>query len=144
MDRTTFETLRDLPGKAISDDIKFVRRSALAPVLIADGIRIHNEGGVELMLAMHYNEIVGAKTINVYVPGVGAICRLDVDGNAHRPAGRSHKHSLRQERCPARNLPFVDDRSELAGSSMRTLFDKFCAIARITHHGRLLAPDEDE
>ncbi len=125
MDRTTFEALRDLPGKTISADIRFVRRAVLAPVLVAEGIRIDNDGGVELMLSMSYNEVVGAKTINAYVPGVGPICRLDVDGNAHRPAGRSHKHSLQGERCPDRNLSDgVQDRADLAGSSVRRVFDR--------------------
>jgi hypothetical protein len=67
MDRTTFEALRDLPGKTISGDIRFVRRAALAPVVVAEGIRIDNTGGVELMLTVSYNERVGSKTINVQV-----------------------------------------------------------------------------
>lgn len=143
MDRTTFEALRDLPGKTISTDIRFVRRAMLAPVLVAEGIRIDNDGDVELMLSMSYNERIGAKTINVYVPGIGPICRLDVDGNAHRPAGRSHKHSLQQERCPERNLPqAVCDRPDLAGSSLREVFTDFCRTANISHQGQLEAPDE--
>lgn len=96
------------------------------------------------MLSMRYNEIVGSKTINVYVPGIGPICRLDVDGNAHRPAGRSHKHSLQAERCPDRNLPDALDRSDLAGSSLREVFSEFCRMACISHHGQLETPDEAE
>jgi hypothetical protein len=143
MDRTTFEALRDLPGKTISGDIRFVRRAALAPVLVAEGIRIDNAGGVELLLSVSYNEIVGSKTINVHVPGVGPVCRLDVDGNAHRPAGRSHKHSLHEERCPDRNLPDgIVDRPDLVGTSLRMVFAEFCRMANIVHLGHLETPDE--
>lgn len=143
MDRKTFEALRDLPGKTITGDIRFVRRAALTPVLVAEGIRIDNAAGVELMLTVSYNERVGAKTINVHVPGLGPICRLDVDGPAHRPAGRSHKHSLHDERCPERNLPDgVVDRPDLAGSTIRQVFDEFCRIADIVHVGQLDTPDE--
>lgn len=143
MDRTTFEALRDLPGKVISGDIRFARRAVLAPLLVAEGIRIDNTDGVELVLTVSYNERVGSKTINVHVPGLGPICRLDVDGPAHRPAGRSHKHSLQKERCPDRNLPDgVIDRPDLAGSTLRQVFTEFCRIADIKHLGQLDTPDE--
>lgn len=143
MDRTTFEALRDLSEKVISADIRFVRRAALAPVLVAEGIRIDNSSGVELVLTVSYNERVGSKTINVHVPRLGPICRLDVDGPAHRPAGRSHKHSLQNERCPDRNLPDgVIDRPDLEGSTLRQVFTEFCRIAGIEHLGLLVPPDE--
>lgn len=143
MNRTTFEALRDLPGKVIHADINFTRRAALAPVLVAEGIKIDNTAGIELLLSVSYNEIVGAKTFNVHVPGVGPICRLDVDGNAHRPAGRSHKHSLHEERCPDRNLPDgVIDRPDLSGSSLHAAFTELCRMANIAHLGHLETPDE--
>ena len=52
MNRTTFEALRDLPGKVIHADIRFVRRAALAPVLVAEGIKIDNTAGIELVLSV--------------------------------------------------------------------------------------------
>jgi hypothetical protein len=52
MDRTTFEALRDLSGKVISGDIRFARRAVLAPLLVAEGIRIDNTDGVELVLTV--------------------------------------------------------------------------------------------
>jgi hypothetical protein len=77
----------------------------------------------------------------VHVPGVGPICRLDVDGVAHRPAGRSHKHSLRTERCPGENLPLAPkDRPDLSGLPLRELFVEFCRMARIEHRGAFEAP----
>lgn len=84
MNRLCFEALRDLPEKKISEDIRFSRRQALAPVLCADGIRIRNSAGIELLLSITCNPLVGSKSFNVHAPGIGPICRLDVDG---RPTG---------------------------------------------------------
>ncbi|MBK9365681.1 MAG: hypothetical protein IPN01_05085 [Deltaproteobacteria bacterium] len=58
-------------------------------MLIAEGILIENPRRVELILSITLNPVVGSKTLNVHVPGVGPICRLDVDGAAHRPASPS-------------------------------------------------------
>lgn len=61
MDRITFEGLRDLPGKKIEADIRFSKRTALAPVLVAEGIRIDNEHGVELVLNIQFNPMPRAR-----------------------------------------------------------------------------------
>jgi hypothetical protein len=135
MNRTEFEALRDLPGKRISQDVRFIRRAALRPAVEAE-VRIENDQGVDLRMSMHFNPETGSKTVNVYVPGTGPICRLDVDGTRHGDAGRSHKHALATERCPDRNLP--DDltaRGDLSGCSMREVFDDFCRMARIEFTG---------
>lgn len=142
MNRTEFEALRDIPGKVIRQDIRFSKRQATAPAVVAEGITITNTGNVELRLNITFNAEVGSKTFNVHVPGVGPICRLDVDGTPHRPAGRSHKHALQSERCPDRNLPDgVVDRADLSGQSVRELFDVFCAIGNIEHIGAFESPD---
>ncbi len=105
MDRPTFEEVRDLEGKRIEQDVRFSRPKATAPVLVAEGISIVNGLGLDVRMTIHHNTEAGGKTINVYIPGVGPICRLDVDGPAHAPAGRNHKHAIQCERCPDRNLP---------------------------------------
>jgi hypothetical protein len=145
MNRTEFEALRAIPGKVIRGDIRFSRRQATRPALTAEGIVIESLGGIELRLNITYNPEVGAKTFNVCPRGGSPICRLDVDGPAHRPAGRSHKHSLQSERCPDRNLPDrVIDRPDLSGRSVRELFAIFCQMGHILHEGAFLAPDENE
>lgn len=132
-----------MPGKVIRADIRFSRRQATAPALTVEGIGIENAADVELRLNITFNPEIGSKTFNVHVAGVGPICRVDVDGPAHRPAGRSHKHSVQNERCPDRNLPdAVVDRPDLSGKSVRELFDIFCKIAQIQHVGSFEAPDE--
>lgn len=142
MNRTEFEALRNLPGKVIREDIKFSKRQATAPSLVAEGIPIENADGVQLRLNINFNPEIGSKTFNVHVPGVGPICRLDVDGPKHHPAGRCHKHSVQTERCPDRNLPDnVMDRPDLAGRSVRECLDVFCAMAGITISGGFDAPD---
>lgn len=141
MDRATFEAVRDIPGKLIRGDIRLVARSQSRPVLVAENIAIENSMGVMLLLNISYNPEVGSKTLNVTAGGIGPICRLDVDGPAHRPAGRSHKHSLQTERDPDRNLPDnVADRSDLAGTPIGELFAIFCQMAQISHQGRFISP----
>lgn len=143
MNRREFERLRDLPGKVIRRDIRFTRSKATSPAVMADGIAIENGLGVELRMNISVNPEIGAKTINVVEAGVGPICRLDVDGPAHPPAGRGHKHSLQTPECSARNLPDgVVDREDLRGKSLREVFAEFCRLADIHHEGNLESPDE--
>ena len=135
VDRSDFERLRDMPGKVIASDIRLVRRANLVP-RVADGILIENELQIPLRLNISFNPESGAKTVNVVIQGVGPICRLDVDGPAHRPAGRCHKHSLQTARCPGRNLPeAVIDRPDLSGKSIAEVFHVFCRLADIHHAG---------
>jgi hypothetical protein len=69
MNRTEFEALRDLNGKTIHEDIRFAKSRAMSPLLVAEGIRIANEHGVDVRLTISYNPQVGAKTFNVHIPG---------------------------------------------------------------------------
>ena len=105
VDRKDFEALRDIPGKVIKTDIRLVPRRQTQPAMVADNIEIENSSGTVLKLNISYNPEVGSKTFNVTAVGIGPICRIDVDGTAHWPAGRSHKHSLQTERCPIATCP---------------------------------------
>jgi len=145
VNRREFEQLRDLPGKSITGPIRFTKSKATSPLLTAEA-RIDTGSGpaAELRLNINYNPQTGAKTFNVVRPGDGPICRLDVDGPAHAPCGRSHKHSLQTDLCPNRNLPDgVLDRPDLSGRGLRALFAEFCGMAQIAHDGMLVeVPDE--
>lgn len=91
---------------------------------------------------VNYNPETGAKCINVTLNGRGPICRLDVDGSCHGDAGRSHKHSVQDARSIDRNLrDNVQPRRELSGKTIREVFDDFCELAHITHHGTLEVPE---
>ena len=50
MKRTEFESLRDLPGKRIAQDIRLVARAQLDPVLEVDNIEIENDARVDLRM----------------------------------------------------------------------------------------------
>ena len=141
MNRASFEMLRDLPGKTIEGDIRFIARQAARPLLTTEELRITNSPGVDVRLNITHNPQIGSTTFNVHVPGLGPICRLDVDGQVHRPCGRTHKHSLQSEQCPDRNLPDgVIDRPDLSSRPVEVLFTAFCEMARITHDGVFYAP----
>ncbi len=143
MTRLEFEALRDLPGKTIVGDIKFVERRPTAPLLVADDLPIENDHGVDARMSLTYKPDIPALSINVQVLGTGPICRMEMNGPRHRPAGRHHKHAMQGEECPRRNLPDgVTDQPELAGQSVRQLFERFCRVARIEHLGTFEAPDE--
>jgi hypothetical protein len=140
VDRKDFEALRGMPGKVIRGDIRLVQRRQTHPAMIAE-VAIENSSHTALKLNISYNPEVGSKTFNVTAIGIGPICRLDVDGPAHRPAGRSHKHSLQTDRCPDRSLPDgVIDRPDLAGKTVVDLFAIFCQMADITHEGTFYLP----
>jgi hypothetical protein len=141
MNRATFLVLRDLPGKAILMDIRFVARQATRPLLTSDELRVENSRGVDARLNITHNPQVGSTTFNIHVPGTGPICRFDVDGTPHRPAGKTHKHSLQTEECPDRNLPDgVIDMPEWSGRPIQELFEAFCGMAKIEHHGAFIPP----
>jgi hypothetical protein len=145
VERSEFEALRDLPGKRIDSAIRFKSPRNLSPLLVAESVPILTSSGEQLLLNINYNPIVGSKTFNVVRPGVGPICRLDVDGPPHRPAGRCHKHSLQSPRCPDRNLPDgVVDRPDCSGKSIRDLFAVFCGLGQIEFTGTLHSPDSAE
>jgi len=140
MNREDFEELRDLPGKLITDDIRFTAKRAASPLLIAE-VAIKNDRNMDARLSITYNPEIGATTFNVSTP-IGPICRLDVGGHNHRESGRSHKHSLQTDRCPDRNLPDnVLDFSHVSHLAFRDLFDYFLNMAKIQHTGTLTPPD---
>jgi hypothetical protein len=143
MDRSDFRMLRDLPDKVIKADIRFSQKKQAAGIFTADGIEIENSRGISLKLNIRFDPEIGSKSVNVVAIGVGPICRLDVDGPAHRPAGRSHKHSLQTERCPDRNVPDeVIDKPEFTGMTVKEVFSAFCVMAKITHDGTFTPPSE--
>lgn len=142
MNLTEFEALRDTGDKQIIQDIRFVKGQNTAPVVVAENVQIVSTIDVDLRLTISFNLQTSAATFNVHVPGTGPICRLDVGGPPHRPAGRGHKHSLQNERCPDRNLPDeVIDRPDLLGKPFRELFEEFCTMSSITHTGSIDDPE---
>ena len=139
MDRIEFERLRDLPDKFIEGDIVLQRSKDTSP-LLSIVVPIENSAGVNATLRLELNEKTGTKTINVVVSGVGAICRLEVDGRPHKDYSGSHKHSLKLPDCthPSINLGRqLEERSDLSGKDIKEVFTDFCKKANITHRGSL-------
>lgn len=142
MNRAEFEELRDLPGKRIVRDVTLKRKKEGSVVYASGAVPIEADCSAVANLYVEYNDATESKTVNVMIVGVGPICRLDVDGKIHRPAGRSHKHSLRTPECPSDNLPLaVIDRTDLSGQSLQRVFAEFCAMAHIEHDGTITIVD---
>jgi hypothetical protein len=142
MNRAEFIELRDLPGKRIVGDIALKRKKDSSIVFASGAVQIEADHGTLANLHLEYNEATDAKTVNVTIVGVGPVCRLDVDGKVHRPAGRSHKHALKMPECPSNNLPLaVIDRPDLAGQPIEHVFAEFCAMAHIEFNGEITFPD---
>jgi hypothetical protein len=138
MDRSEFESIRDIPNKRIVGELKLYRRGA---VLESLELKIENELNVDLRLNVTLNPEAGGKKFNVHIPGIGPICRLEVDGLQHGEAGRSHKHALKKPECPRRNLhEDVTPRPELAGKELQEVFVEFCRLANIECEGEFEIP----
>jgi hypothetical protein len=137
---TDFEALRDLPGKVISEDIVFLAGKNTSPVLTFDGIRIENALDVDLVVNGHFHPKFGGVTYNFFDRSAGAICRIDVNGQIHKKAGRTHKHSVKTDNDVRRNLPNASAVPQYVGKSPREIWEMVCAAANITHTGRFEDP----
>jgi hypothetical protein len=141
MTRGDFIQLRDLPDKRIREDILFLEGPDSRPNRVFSNVQIENSLGVDVRLNGTYKPGVPALSLNVTVRGVGPICRLEVNGTVHGPAGRTHKHDLRTERCPRRNLPHAEPREDLTELSPAEVWEVLCREANIVHLGRFVDPE---
>jgi hypothetical protein len=134
MTRAEFEALLSSAGKTINGPLELLPDVSQPRKFVGQGA-IRNVDGHEAIMHVRFDTRTLSKTINVVVNGVGPICRLDVDGVRHRTEGRNHKHDLRTERCPERNLPEAVARPELSGQSIDHVFRTFCREAGIRNSG---------
>lgn len=141
MNRQEFEYLRDLPDKEIIDAIIFLQKDSKS-TLTFERIRVHNALGIELFLNGSYVPGIPSLKFNFSVRGVGAICRIEVNGREHPPAGRTHKHSLTSDSCPRVNLPHAVARHDLDiyRQSPREIWEIVCREANIRHSGEFREP----
>lgn len=142
MNRREFEHLRDLPGKQIVADIRFVNSRSTDPNLTFSGVILENSAGWIVRVNGTYKPDIPSITFNFSIPEVGPICRLDVNGPIHKPVGRTHKHSLKHDEDPRKNLPSPDAIPEFEGLSPREAWARFCEVANIRHTGKFFDPSE--
>lgn len=142
MNRTQFEQLRDLPEKVIEGDIVFLPSKNISTIFESERIEVENALGIALVLNCTYIPDISRLKFNFHVQGVGAICRIEVNGVVHGDAGRTHKHHLVKETCPRKNLPEADARPDLdaLAHSPKAIWDKVCEQANIVHLGEFKEP----
>jgi hypothetical protein len=138
MNRNQFLELRNLPGKTIASDIEFIPHKFSTSSLIFEQVEVSNSLGYELILNGSFVPAIPAIKFNFSIKSAGgSICRIEINGKLHREAGRTHKHDLRTENCPRKNLPFADARSDLdlSKQSASEIWAIICKEANIIHTG---------
>ena len=143
VNRREFELLRDLPNKRIDQDIRFVAARATDPNLTFSGVTLKNTAGWIVRLNGTYKPGIPSLTFNFSIPDVGAICRLDINGPVHKPVGRTHKHSLKNDEDPRKNLPTPDAAPDFNNLSPSQAWALLCESARILHEGVFFDPEEE-
>ncbi len=121
-------------------DIEFKSGKDTRPNWTFEGVAVSNALEWDVALNGTYKPDVPAVTFNFSIRGIGPICRVDVNGPIHGAAGRTHKHDLRREEDPRRNLPSADARPDLAGKTPRQIWEDLCQRAQIQHTGRFIDP----
>lgn len=144
MDRHKFQALRDIEAKEISEDIKFEPKRLGDSSMAFSDVQVQNGLDVTVILSGRYNPRIPSLTFNFYVPGIGPICRLDVNGQNHKDVGRYHKHDLRRDSDPRNNLPSAIQRDDLKGMAIKDIWEMLCEQANIKHTGRFFAPDYED
>ncbi len=140
MDRQQFEHLRDLHGKRIDSDIRFVQGQGSSAVF--ENVEILNEDGWAAQLHGTYSSKRNSIIYVVVLDGIGPICRICVRGSLHGSHGRTHKHALSAESCPRQNLQIdVTSRPELDALNAQEVFRRFCVDAKILFKGTFYDPE---
>jgi hypothetical protein len=137
-----FREIWGLPDKCINDDIVFLPMKGFSETHAFSDVGVLMTSEHALAINGHYNCRTGAITYNVVVVGTGAICRYDLGGTSHGPAGRYHSHSVKRADDVRRKLPNVDRRDDLRGLTAKQAWDKLCEDAKITHTGTFFEPEE--
>lgn len=140
MNRQEFEVLRDLPEKTVTADIEFTSNRATEPNLTFKDVTVENSLGYAIRLNGTYKPDIPSVTFNFFIPDVGPICRIDVNGPIHKPVGRTHKHSLKHDDDPRKNLPAADAAPDFESLTPRQVWELLCARANILHTGKFIDP----
>ena len=142
VNRQEFENLRDLRGKRIVGDIVWDSPRDGKPNLVFDQIPVENSAGWDVILNGTYKPGIPALTFNFVLRGSGPICRIDVNGTIHGAAGRTHKHDLRRDDDPRKNLLTAVPGPDLDNKSVVEVWNSLCVAANIEHVGTLRDPEQ--
>lgn len=142
MTRDEFESLLALPGKRVVGDLEFVHDPNKVPVRPLRSMAIEGTGEWAVKLNGWYNPIYDSLslTFSCAQSDGQAICRIDVRGIEHDDGGRTHKHELRRESCPRKNLPVRIARPEFETMPLPEIWRNLCQMANLDHQGTFHDP----
>lgn len=142
MTRDEFHDLVQLQNKVIRDDLEFVADESRAPLMRLKSVIVANTGPWTVKLDGWYNPDLDSLSFTFSCAQVSSkpICRVDVRGPAHDVGGRTHKHELRHETCPRKNLPTRIERPELEAMTPQEVWQDLCERAQILHQGAFNDP----
>lgn len=137
MTEKEFAYFRDLPGKTISSDITFLDKCKTGIQVEFRKVLISIPGHPETVAHLDgsYHRGIEKTKFNISVQDLGPVCRIDVNGQNHKNAGRTHKHTLTAPTDPDDNLPAAVARPDLNGLTPREIFNRLCEQANITMQG---------
>jgi hypothetical protein len=133
--------------KTIEGDIEYRPFEGNPDVWVFEGVEVSNNLGHTVFLNGAYDRRTGHIKFNFVLRNKGKqaggpICRLEIKGKDHPPAGRTHKHHVCTNHCVRRHLPHAIPRPELEDCDLRTAWDTLCRQANIDHTGKFSPPPE--
>lgn len=140
-----FEQLRDLAGKAISDDLEFVETAPNSDIFRCEQ-SLGVFAGHEILLTATFHRNIPSVVFNFRKAGFKAIGRYCVNGNLHRDKNtgvlvRTHKHAPESNDCFRKNLPLAYERTDLSIKSFKdvvAVWQSICKDANIHHSGGVI------
>jgi hypothetical protein len=137
VNRDDFQALLALPGKRVVGDLEFVHDPDKAPLRPLRSLAVQNTGEWTVKLDGWYHPDHNSLSLTFSCAQADGkpICRVDVRGIEHDDGGRTHKHELRRETCPRKNLPTRIERQDFETMAFPEIWRNLCQMANVDHQG---------
>lgn len=137
MTREDFQALLAIPDKRIVGDLQFVEDPDKAPLRRVRPLVVQNTGEWTVKVDGWYNPTHNSLSLTFSCAQADGkpIYRIDVRGVEHDEGGRTHKHELRRDSCPRKNLPTRIARPEFETMTAPEIWSNLCQTANVVHQG---------